>query len=409
MVSVDGRTATRLTDHPAEDRDPVWSPDGRHVAFISSRFGNDALWVVPVKDGQPAGDPLQIKDGMQDATLKDWTPKGLAYSQLTRTSDIYTVSLDPATGQPTAQPQQLPYGRTGRNSGPVWSPDGRQLAFVAGSPAEPNRRYIVVLPDKGGEPREFLIPTTRFAPGGLDPFDLRWFGDGSGLGFSGFNAEGQRSVFQLSLASGQWKVIPSPSTRQTFVEWDQNGRRVFYTQESVSIVERELGTDRDRLITRIPDTSSAVRGLRLSPDRRSLAFIVRPGADSQDLSRLMVVDLQSGQARTLLEEKSDGLLRLGVPAWSPDGRVILLTRTVGNGWPELRLVPFDGGAARSMVLDRSFARSARGTDNVGPAVGDVVWSPDGAGLVFALLANRPAASIIESVLPATASAARTAR
>jgi Tol biopolymer transport system component len=412
VVSVDGRMATRITDHPAEDHNPVWSPDGRHVAFLSSRFGTEALWVVAVKDGHAAGDPVRVKDGLPGATLRDWTRKGLMYSELSRTSDLYTVTIDPAAAQLVGQPRQIEYGRTGRNFTPVWSPDGRHLAFISGSPAEPIRRFVVVRPEKGGEPREFLIPTGRYAPGGLDPYDLRWFGDGSGLGFSGLDAQGQRAIFLLSLTSGQWKTLPSPVSSATRIELDQTGRRVYYVQEDVNIIERDLETNQDRVVIRV-GAPSLIRGLRLSPDRRSLAFTVRPDIDPKTPLRLVVADVQSGQMRTLLEETSprgpETSIVYGVPAWSPDGRTLILTRAVVNRWPQLRLVPVDGSAGQTIVVDNTFARSARGPAAFGPAFGDVVWSIDGRRLVFGLSANRAVDSIIESVVPTAGSPARAPR
>jgi Tol biopolymer transport system component len=414
VVSVDGLRATVVTDHPADDHTPVWSPDGRHLAFLSSRFGEEAIWVVPINDGRPTGEPVRVRDGLQGATLKDWRRTGLVYDELTRTSDIYSVALDPASERQLDQPKQLPYLRTGRNTSPVWSPDGRVLAFVSGSPAEPNRRFLVVLPDKGGEPREFLIPTTRFAPGGLDPFDLRWFGDGSGLGFSGFNADGLRSVFHLSLATGRWTVLPSPATGQTFIEWDQDGRRFFYTKDRVNIVVRNIETGEERLITRV-DSALPIRGLRLSPDRRSMAFILRFNASVSEAPRLMVADVQSGDTRTIFAAKSGTSQKeaamLGTPAWSPDGRSLLVPHGTGNTLPALRIVPVDGGAGRSITLDRSFAQSTRGTDSFGPLIPitDVVWSPDGRRVLFGLQAARSMTWIIESVLPPAGPPARVPR
>jgi Tol biopolymer transport system component len=414
ILSVDGRTATVVTDHPAEDHTPVWSPDGRHIAFLSSRFGEEAIWVVPINDGRPTGEPMRVKDGLQGASLKDWRRTGLVYDERTQTSDIYSVALDPTSGTQLDQPKQLPYLRTGRNSSPVWSPDGRFLAFVSGSPAEPNRRYVVVLPDKGGEPREFLMPTTRFSPMGLDPYDLRWFGDGTGLGFSGANAEGQRSVFHLSLATGRWTVLPSPSTSPTFVEWDEHGRRLFYTKDRVSIVERNIDSDEERLVTRV-DSQLAIRGLRLSPDRRSLAFILRFSAAVSEAPRLMVTDVQSGNTRTIFNVKrgadeNEGAM-LGTPAWSPDGRSLLVPHGRANSLPALRVLPVDGGAGRAIALDGAFALTARGSGNYGPLVPitDAVWSPDGGRIFFGLQAFRLTDWIIESVVPPAGSTSRVTR
>jgi Tol biopolymer transport system component len=409
VVSVDGRTSARLTDHPAEDRSPVWSPDGRHVAFVSSRLGSDALWVVPVKDGRPAGEPGRVREIVAGATLTDWTPKGLVYRERTRRSDIYTVAVDPTTRQ-AGRPQQLEYGRTGRNVAPVWSSDGRHLAFVSGSPAEPNRRFVVVLPEKGGTPREFLIPTTRFGEAGTDPFDLRWIGDGSGLGFSGSDDQGVRSVFRLSLASGAWSVLPSPSQEQTAVEWDQSARHLFFTQAGGHIVERNLETNQDRPLTRHDPVRSIARGLRISPDRRLLAFTWRPNPGVPETPRVMLTDIQSGETRTLLEDKTpataDDFAIFGVPAWSPDGRSILVPRSTNRKrWPELLIVPIDGTASRSIPVDSSFVRAARGTEDISFAMGDVVWTPDGTHITFAVASTLTQVSIIESVVPPAKSTA----
>ncbi|PYP68750.1 MAG: Tol-Pal system beta propeller repeat protein TolB, partial [Gemmatimonadetes bacterium] len=39
----DGSEQTRLTDNSASDQEPAWSPDGRRVAFVSSRDGFTAI------------------------------------------------------------------------------------------------------------------------------------------------------------------------------------------------------------------------------------------------------------------------------------------------------------------------------------------------------------------------------
>ena len=39
----------RLTDHSDEDFSPSWSPDGRHLAFVSSRDGNREIYVMGLR------------------------------------------------------------------------------------------------------------------------------------------------------------------------------------------------------------------------------------------------------------------------------------------------------------------------------------------------------------------------
>jgi Tol biopolymer transport system component len=221
-------------------------------------------------------------------------------------------------------------------------------------------------------------------------------------------------VFHLSLATGRWSILPSPATGQTFVEWDRDGRRFFYTKDRVNIVERNIDTGEERLITRV-DSALTIRGLRLSPDRRSMAFILRFNASVSELPQVMVADVQSGETRTIFKVKVSANQKearmLGTPAWSPDGRSLLVPLGMGNRLPALMILPVDGGAGQSIALDGSFANTARGADAYGPLVPitDVVWSPDGRRVLFGLQAFRNMTWIIESVLPSAGSTTRNSR
>ena len=52
-VSSEGGEARQLTTHQAYDYAPVWSPDGKTIAFASDRFGNFDIYTIPVKGGVP--------------------------------------------------------------------------------------------------------------------------------------------------------------------------------------------------------------------------------------------------------------------------------------------------------------------------------------------------------------------
>ena len=51
-MNADGSGQTRLTDNPADDGRPIWSPDGSRIAFASDRDGN-----------LPAGSPYEVLAG----------------------------------------------------------------------------------------------------------------------------------------------------------------------------------------------------------------------------------------------------------------------------------------------------------------------------------------------------------
>jgi Tol biopolymer transport system component len=46
LVNLDGSGLRRLTDSPARDGLPAWSPDGRTIAFVSDQGGIWAVWAV---------------------------------------------------------------------------------------------------------------------------------------------------------------------------------------------------------------------------------------------------------------------------------------------------------------------------------------------------------------------------
>ncbi len=48
-VGSNGGIAKRLTQNEARDRRPVWSPDGKEIAFTSDREGSPQVWIMPSK------------------------------------------------------------------------------------------------------------------------------------------------------------------------------------------------------------------------------------------------------------------------------------------------------------------------------------------------------------------------
>ena len=401
VVSVDGRDGYRITDHPGDDFAPIWSPDGRQLAFISNRLGSVALWTVEVRDGKPAAQPAKLKDGMQSVRLIDWTDRGIFFDQTTSTWDVYTATMDPA-GRATGSPQPIPYSRMGRNVSPVWSPDGGQLAFVSSTPADPNRRYVVVMPADGGQPREFLIPTTTWEYT-QSPYDVRWFGDGRGLGFSGHDTRGAPAVFRLILETGQWDTTPLPREEyRTRTEWNRDGSAFYFARRGGSggIFERQVNGDTDRPVFRVSGEIVSILELECSPDRKWIGFELNIADSKKLLRRITVVNVATGEGRTVLEEVGDfsaPLRRINFLGWSPSSDPVIWQLGPNGGPPETLVMPLDGSAPRPVTLPPDGAGGSQATIPVPIAK----WSPNGRSLAIGRVNRGWETFVIENPLAGT--------
>lgn len=52
LTSIDGENTRQLTSHEANDADPAWSADGRHIYFLSSRSGSSQVWRIALNGGE---------------------------------------------------------------------------------------------------------------------------------------------------------------------------------------------------------------------------------------------------------------------------------------------------------------------------------------------------------------------
>ena len=121
LQRTDGAAVVQLTAGSADDSNPAFSPDGRQIAFASTRAGNWQIFVMSV-DGKSI---TQITTGPMQAIHPSWSPDGtrLAFSALGSKSgqwELWTVNLQ------SNEKRMIGYGLF-----PNWSPtrDGDRIAF----------------------------------------------------------------------------------------------------------------------------------------------------------------------------------------------------------------------------------------------------------------------------------------
>jgi TolB protein len=120
----------RLTEEPGADRSPSWSPDGRKIAFVSDRTGDDEIWLADLDLVDNRFVNLSQRSQTQESHPA-WSPDGGALAWVTSVDGIRSIYLWKAGG---TQP-----GYTGSGEWPAWSPDGQA---VSTSLATPNGTYL---------------------------------------------------------------------------------------------------------------------------------------------------------------------------------------------------------------------------------------------------------------------------
>ncbi|MGD2206422.1 MAG: hypothetical protein PVH17_06555 [Anaerolineae bacterium] len=123
IMNADGSGITRLTNNPARDAEPAWSPDRQHIAFLSDRDGNSEIYVMAA-DG--SGVTRLTKNPGNDAR-PTWSPDGqhIAFvSDRDENAEIYVMDFDGSTPKNLTKHPAFDYA-------PAWSPDGQRIAFAS--------------------------------------------------------------------------------------------------------------------------------------------------------------------------------------------------------------------------------------------------------------------------------------
>jgi len=145
IENVDGTDRRKLTDEGGDNHSPVWSPDGRELAFASNRTGPQNIYVQPVGRAGAAR-RLLATDGVHNPG--SWRGPLLAYYEVAGETgrDIWLLDGDGVT---------RPLAATAANErAPALSPDGRWLAYTSNASGS-DEVYVRALPD--GDPVQVSV------------------------------------------------------------------------------------------------------------------------------------------------------------------------------------------------------------------------------------------------------------
>jgi Tol biopolymer transport system component len=365
ILDIKGGTPALLSGHPNSEYNPLWSPDGKNIVFIRETNGDALLFAMNIENGKAAGQPLVLKDGMQNARLRGWTPHGITYDLSVNIHDIYTLSLDPVTGVPSGNPEPLQYSPTGSNIQPVWSHDGKYLAFITYG----QQNQLVLLPSDGSKAVYYPIDAPGFWE--LSLYDLNWLPDNSGLSFSVQSPEGIPVVYRIDLVTGKWQNWNPPAVHWIRTASGPDKNSLVYgraTTEGLGIYKFDTETKESEQIYKFDlnrdEETYVFRQCRFSRDMKKLACDVQY-VSIRDLSgfrKLFLMDMESGGLKLLVE-------KYNFESYSPDGEKVLATGEDG-----MAVISVSGEILAKFDIKQYFPEDTwfTGYD----------WSPDGKQLVI---------------------------
>jgi Tol biopolymer transport system component/DNA-binding winged helix-turn-helix (wHTH) protein len=344
----------RLTTHPAADQKPVWSSDGRHIAFVRLAEEGGGLFMIPALGGPERKIGAMIPEH-EWAAGPSWSPDGqlLAFSEKPEAEGPLSIFLASIESQAKRKLTSPPVGSVG-DCAPAISPDGRTVAFIRVSAAG----GIFLVPVAGGEPTRVTREHNAFCE------RLAWTANGRELVFSTTRGAPESS-------SSLWRVSASGGTPQpVFVGGDnaanpalsRRGDRLAYEQRSQDFniwqIEVPTATPPGRSTKKLIASTRGDAGPQFSPDGTRIAFVSdRTGSDE-----IWVCDTEGSN---LVQLTSVGGPVAGTPRWSPDGRRIAFDGDWG-----IHVIAVDGGPSRRVASDTP--------DGVVPS-----WSRDGRWIYFA--------------------------
>jgi dipeptidyl aminopeptidase/acylaminoacyl peptidase len=339
IVDVAGRSpARRLTDKPGSDSQPRWSPDGKHLAFVSDRDGSSQIYLV-----SPTGGELRkisrLKMGPANLT---WSPDG---TQIAFSADVsWAKPQEDKFASPAKIWDQLFYRhwnewRAGVRSHVfllkirdgeatdltpfdadyptlalggyrdiVFTPDGTSLAVVAN--LDPNRAWttdndILLIPTKGGEPVNLTKANQANDNNPVFSPDRKWVAYRAQLR-PGFESDRQHLMLmdwesrRVRDLTGDWtlsvdEILWSPDSRAIYAQTQEEARTSLYR---ISIPDGK----REKVVKDSCDQSP-----RLTPDGKTIVLLRE---NSRHPDEVFAIDLTSGDARQLSRVNSDALASL---------------------------------------------------------------------------------------------------
>ena len=335
---------------------PVWSPDGQQLAFISRREGQHGIWRMAAFGGAPT---LLKNLERSSRGLVCWAKSGLIY--FNSQGNLFSLNttnqqIAPVTNFDPTKPAERGFSV---------SPDEQQLAY---SDIQDGQSDIFIVPRAGG-------PARRATNDDADDSQPVWTPDGKKIIYSS-KRNGIKQIFMTYVDGRSPVQLTTNDNNSDVLDVSADGTKILYAtgREELDLWSVNLDPAAESQLT-------ADTGIELwpdvSPDGKSIAFQSLAASTGVTLFKSTPQVKGLGTEGPLTQLAPDGFaLR-----WSPDGKQIAFLRQT-TGLPNLWTVHSEGGDARQLTTGGIAFGGYTYLPYNRSQTQDFEWTPDGSGLVY---------------------------
>ena len=286
VMNADGSNPRAISDaFPEAEAEPQWSPDGKWIAYVTHHCGTGCWADIFMTKPDGSITPINLTYG-RGGPEPQWTPDSksivfVKYYGDNGFSQIGVIQADISFGRPTIV---FPTGSPENEDDPQVSPDGKWLMFTAArseKPGGPRVNGIWVMPLAGGNAKLVVAG----ADGG------RWSPDGKRVVFVSSNAE-WRNIGIADIAAGTTKMLTNDTIDNGNAQWSHDGKAIAYVaNKDWNFYLKKISADggQGQQLTDKPGVSAGFEGqnargtFRWAPDSQSIAYTFMDYGTTSDL------------------------------------------------------------------------------------------------------------------------------
>jgi Tol biopolymer transport system component len=212
VTSLNGEQPVRLTSDHADVTGLDWSPDGRDVIYTSDREGNSSLWRIPRAGGTPLWIPIMGEGaGVYQLSVarRLWR---MTFVERSLDTNLWELDLETGASRAVVSSTRL-------DDDPAVSPSGEQIAFVSNRMGS----FEVWVSARDGS-----TPVQVTELGGPFVSSPEWSPDGSQIAFVA-RVTGQVDVYTVDVVGGTPRRITTRESNDKEPHWSNDGEWIYFS------------------------------------------------------------------------------------------------------------------------------------------------------------------------------------